>query len=123
MDESIFGDLDTMALPELPDSVWMRMLANALDPETPTTSLDLIPADSAAATDMDTDGELMTYTDADDDDVDDDAAAVGDADADGTEYDPYPHDVIPHPVGEHDAMDSAGYEQSWQSDGDSELGV
>lgn len=49
MDEPIFGDLDEMALPELPDSVWMRLLANALDPDAPQTSLDLIPADEPVA--------------------------------------------------------------------------
>ena len=45
MDESVFGDLDEMALPELPDSVWMRLLANALDPDAPPVGLDLIPVD------------------------------------------------------------------------------
>ena len=35
MDESMFGELDELSLPELPDSVWMRLFANALDPDAP----------------------------------------------------------------------------------------
>lgn len=47
MDDSVFGDLDEMALPDLPDAVWMRLLANALDPDAPATGLELIPIDDA----------------------------------------------------------------------------
>jgi hypothetical protein len=45
MDESAFGELDELALPELSDAVWMRLLANALDPDAPAASFDLIPVD------------------------------------------------------------------------------
>ncbi len=45
MDDSIFGELDELALPALPDTVWMRLLANALDPDAPPAGIDLIPVD------------------------------------------------------------------------------
>jgi len=51
MDESMFGELDELSLPELPDSVWMRLLANALDPDAPAVDTALIPVD------LPTDGE------------------------------------------------------------------
>ncbi len=59
MDESILGDLDEMSLPELPDSVWMRLLANALDPDAPPTSFDLIPVDEPGAVTPDDDGAML----------------------------------------------------------------
>jgi hypothetical protein len=82
MDESIFGDLDEMSLPELSDSVWMRLLANALDPDAPPASLDLIPVDLPVADTPDdgvallgddwapddTDGSLLPDDDSDDED-------------------------------------------------------
>ena len=51
MDESMFGELDELSLPELPDSVWMRLLANALDPDAAPVDDGLIPVD------LPTDGE------------------------------------------------------------------
>lgn len=47
MDDSTTGSLDALELPELPDTVWLRLLANALDPDAPPASADLIPVDDA----------------------------------------------------------------------------
>ncbi len=44
-DEPVLGDVDELALPELPDSVWMRLLANALDPDATRVDDALIPVD------------------------------------------------------------------------------
>lgn len=70
MDESTVGDLDEMALPDLPDSVWMRLLANALDPDAPATGLDLIPDDQPAPPGAD---DAVSFLGVDDD------LGVGDA--------------------------------------------
>lgn len=106
MDEPILGDLDEVALPELPDSVWMRLLANALDPDAAQTSLDLIPADDPVAGLTD-DG--VPADSAGDETVIDPAADAGPDDHDGGS------DLLPH----HDpALDADGlghgHETSWE---------
>jgi len=50
---STAGGLDAHEIPELPDTVWMRMLANALDPDTAPVDPALIPADGATGPDAD----------------------------------------------------------------------
>ncbi len=45
MTEPTGTGLDELAVPELSDAVWMRMLANALDPETPPVDPALVPVD------------------------------------------------------------------------------
>jgi hypothetical protein len=45
MDESTAGGLDALELPELSEAVWMRLLANALDPDAPPADPGLIPVD------------------------------------------------------------------------------
>ena len=135
MDESIFGDLDEMALPELPDSVWMRLLANALDPDAPPVGLDLIPVDlptdQPPADDDAADAAMLGATDTDGSDGSDGSDAPDDED--GTEVvglHGAPHGDLSH-SGDHDvygdgdhdsgwASDSPGHEHPWQ-DGDGSI--
>ncbi|WP_157970617.1 hypothetical protein [Nakamurella deserti] len=69
MNGSTTGGLDALAVPELPDTVWMRLLANAMDPDTAPVNPGLVPADDA------------TWP------ADDGAAAAGDPAGDGTDGD------------------------------------
>lgn len=96
---STTGGLDAYDVPELPDTVWMRMLANALDPDTAPVDPGLVPADdgtvlvddvSDVSADAPADGVLSDDT-ADaatgTTDITDDAAAPDDGGA----------HLLPHP--------------------------
>jgi hypothetical protein len=122
MDESIFGDLDEMALPELPDSVWMRLLANALDPDAPPVGLDLIPVDlptDQAPADDDA-AAMLGASDTDDTDGGDGDVGTPD-DEDGTDVvglHDAPHDDIHS--GDHDSYGHGGHDSVWASEGTEE---
>ena len=61
MDEPLLGSVDDLELPDLPDTVWMRLLANALDPDAARVGDDLIPVDLPAnpnATDDDSSADI-----------------------------------------------------------------
>lgn len=73
-------------LPDLPDSVWARIVANAMDPDTPAAAQTLLPDESAVPGEDDPDLLYLDGADADPDaDYDDGPAGVADTDADNVD--------------------------------------
>lgn len=70
-------------LPDLPDSVWARIVANAMDPDTPAAAQTLLPDESAVPGEDDPDLLYLDGADADPDGAYDDGGDGDDGDGDG----------------------------------------